>query len=403
MLKERGARGERLTNEYKYQLNKNPSLSHLFLSFLRLGLTSFGGPAMVAYIRKMAVEQQCWLDSESFRHGVALCQTIPGSTAIQNAGYVGLKLRGLPGAAVSFIAFGLPAFIIMIVLSALYISFHNLPRVVSAFNGLQAIIIAIVANATISFGLVSLKTYRDIIITVVAAVAFYAGLHPVLVIVVAALLGLGLYKAERVTAGDGAHPGKPYSLRQVVLIVVVAAVCYSILFLVDRQLFDLAAVMSWINIFAFGGGFSAIPLMYHEVVDVRSWMDSSTLMNGIALGQVTPGPVVITSTFIGYIVRGPVGAIMATIAMFLPSFIIMLAASPYYDRLRVSPYFNKAVAGIVCSFVGLLLSVALRFAFEVPWEPIRISLAAAALIALLCKVDIFYVVLVGTVIAIFVL
>lgn len=358
---------------------------------------------MVVYIRKMVVEQKRWLDAESFRHGVALCQAVPGSTAIQNAGYVGLKLRGLSGAVVSFIAFALPAFIIMAVLSALYMSFHSLPRVVSAFNGLQAIIIAIVANATISFGLTSLKTYRDIIITVVAAIAFFAGLHPVLVIVVAALLGLGLYKTEKVPAGSGTQSDKPYSTRQLVLIVAVSAVCYILLFVLDRQLFDLAAVMSWINIFAFGGGFSAVPLMYHEVVDVRSWMDSSTLMNGIALGQVTPGPVVITSTFIGYIVRGPVGAIVATIGMFLPSFIIMIAAAPYYDRLRVSPYFNKAVAGIVCSFVGLLLSVALRFAFDVPWEPIRITLAAAALVALLLKVDIFYVVLIATVIAIFVL
>ena len=392
-----------MTKEDEYHIGESPSLPHLFLSFLRLGLTSFGGPAIVAYIRKMAVEQQCWLDQESFRHGVALCQTIPGSTAIQNAGYVGLKLRELPGAVVSFIAFGLPAFALMAVLSALYTSFHNLPAVVSAFKGLQAIIIAIVANATISFGLISLKTYRDIIITVVAAVAFYAGLHPVLVIVMAALLGLGLYKAEKVAADDRANSNKPYYLRQLLLIIVVSAVCYGILFLADRQLFDLAAVMSWINIFAFGGGFSAIPLMYHEVVDVRSWMVSSTLMNGIALGQVTPGPVVITATFIGYVVRGPLGAIIATIAMFLPSFIIMLAATPYYERLRISPYFNKAVTGIVCSFVGLLLSVALRFAFEVPWEPIRITLAVAALVALLCKVDIFYVVLIGTVIAVFVL
>jgi len=358
---------------------------------------------MVAYIRKLVVEQKKWLDPESFRHGVALCQTIPGSTAIQNAGYVGLKLRGLSGATLSFVAFALPAFIIMIVLSALYISFHNVPRVISAFNGLQAIIVAIIANAMISFGLTSLKTYRDVIITVVAAIAFLSGVSPILVIIVAALLGLGLYKTERISANKERVTGKPYAMRHLVIILVVSAVVYLLLFLLDRQLFDLAAVMSWINIFAFGGGFSAVPLMYHEVVGVHSWMDNSTLMNGIALGQVTPGPVVITSTFIGYIVRGPVGAIIATIGMFLPSFLIMVATVPYYDRLRTSPYFNKAVTGIVCSFVGLLLSVTLRFAFEVPWEPIRIALAAASLVALLLKVDIFYVVIIGTVIAIFVL
>jgi chromate transporter len=212
-----------------------------------------------------------------------------------------------------------------------------------------------------------------------------------------------LYKNIGLPAGENGSPQKPYSNLQLLLILGVSAIGFLILFLFDRQLFDIAAIMSWINIFAFGGGYSAIPFMYHEFVEVRSWMDSSTLMNGIAMGQISPGPVTITSTFIGYILRGPVGAVIATIAMFLPSFIILVVTVPYYDRLVGSPYFNKAVTGIVCSFAGLLLSVALRFAFEVPWEPIRIALAAAAFGALLWKVDIFYVVWIGTVIAVLVL
>lgn len=103
---------------------------------------------MVAYIRKMAVERKQWLDEETFRDGVALCQTLPGATAMQAAAYVGLRARGTIGAGTSFIGFGLPAFLLMIALSALYASTHTLPAVVSAFGGLQAIIVAIVANAT---------------------------------------------------------------------------------------------------------------------------------------------------------------------------------------------------------------------------------------------------------------
>ncbi|MFC1905570.1 chromate transporter, partial [Chloroflexota bacterium] len=159
---------------------EGPSFTDLFLSFFRLGLTSFGGPAIVAYIRKLVVEQKRWLHKDVFLDGVAISHTIPGSTAVQNAGYVGLKLRGLTGATICFVAFFLPAFIIMMVLSALYVSFHSLPAVVSAFNGLQAIIVAIVANATISFGLISLKTYRDIIVTVISAIAFFIGVNPAL-------------------------------------------------------------------------------------------------------------------------------------------------------------------------------------------------------------------------------
>lgn len=358
---------------------------------------------MVAYIRRLVVEQRKWLDQESFRHGVALCQAIPGSTAIQNVAYVGLKLWGLSGAASSFIAFALPCFIMMMVLSALYTSFHSLPVVVSAFNGLQAIIVAIIANATVSFGLTSLKTYRDVIITIVAALAFSLGVNPIFVILLAALLGVGLYKTGSIPGAKSGSAKKPYSNLHLALILAVSVIGFVLLFFLDPQLFDLAATMAKINVFAFGGGFAAVPFMFHEFVEVRSWIDSSTLMNGIALGQVTPGPVVITATFIGYVVRGPLGAVIATIAMFLPSFIILVVTVPYYDKFRGSPYFNKAIAGIICSFVGLLLSVALRFAFDVPWEPIRMLLAAAAFIALLWKADIFYAVLAGTVIAILVL
>ncbi len=177
--------------QLKYQLvSQNPSLTCLFLSFLRLGVTAFGGPAMVAYIRKMVVEEKKWLDEASFRDGVALCQTVPGATAMQTCAYVGLKVRGVAGAAASFIGFGLPAFFIMMILSALYVGTYSLPAVVSAFNGLQVIVVAIVANATLLFGRTSLKNWRDIIIVAVAAGMFGFGLSPIMAILLAALLGL---------------------------------------------------------------------------------------------------------------------------------------------------------------------------------------------------------------------
>ena len=104
-------------------MNKTPAIQELFLSFLRLGLTAFGGPAMIAYIRRMAVEKKHWLDPETFKAGVALCQVIPGATAMQAAAYVGLKARGAMGAAAAFVGFGLPAFLFMMVLSFLLFAF----------------------------------------------------------------------------------------------------------------------------------------------------------------------------------------------------------------------------------------------------------------------------------------
>ncbi|MBU4176541.1 MAG: chromate transporter, partial [Proteobacteria bacterium] len=119
----------------------SPALSRLFAVFLRLGTTAFGGPAMIAYIRELAVERELWLDQKTFRDGVALCQTIPGATAMQVAAYVGLKVRGVRGAITSYLGFGLPAFLLMTALSVLYSRTHSLPAVVAAFSGLQAIIV----------------------------------------------------------------------------------------------------------------------------------------------------------------------------------------------------------------------------------------------------------------------
>ena len=114
------------------------TLFHLFFSFLRLGITAFGGPAMIAYIRKMVVIQKQWLDGETFQNGVALCQVIPGATVMQTVAYIGLRIRGVKGAVVSFIGFGLPAFLLMMILSICYTSMLSLHRVTSAFSGLQA-------------------------------------------------------------------------------------------------------------------------------------------------------------------------------------------------------------------------------------------------------------------------
>jgi hypothetical protein len=119
---------------------------------------------------------------------------------------------------------------------------------------------------------------------------------------------------------------------------------FILLFLFQRRFFDLAFLMTKVDLFAFGGGFSSVPLMFNEVVHVRAWMDSLTFLDGIALGQVTPGPIVITATFIGYMQYGLVGGIIATIAIFLPSFLIIAGMVPYYDHLRSSPWFNRICA-----------------------------------------------------------
>jgi chromate transporter len=291
----------------------------------------------------------------------------------------------------------------MLTFSALYTYTQTLPAVTSAFNGLQAIIVAIVANAAVSFGKTSLKDWGTIVIAAVAAILFGIGMNPLLVIAAAALLGLVLNKGQHAFHSPGALTHKSSSMRPFVLLVAFIVAIFFLLMLVERRLFDLALLMFRIDLFAFGGGFASIPLMFHEIVKVRQWMDSSTFLNGIALGQVTPGPIVITATFIGYMLYGIPGGLVATLGIFSPSFLMVVGVTPYFDRLRTLPYFNRAMSGILSSFVGLLLTITVRFASDVQWDLPRLLFACATLVALLLKVDILWVVLIGTALSVAVL
>ena len=158
--------------------------------------------------------------------------------------------------------------------------------------------------------------------------------------------------------------------------------------------------MMKIDLFAFGGGFTSLPLMLHEIVEVRGWMDEKTFMNGIALGQVTPGPIVITATFVGYLLSGFWGSLVATLSIFTPSFLMLVIINPVFDRLKSSPLFLKATKGILASFVGLLLYVLIKFGLAVPWDILRVLLGVVALIALIKKIDLLYIVIIGGIISI---
>jgi chromate transporter len=377
-------------------LSPPPTLLRLFQVFLRLGLTAFGGPAMIAYIRELAVERERWLGKETFADGVALSQTIPGATAMQVAACVGLRTRGVAGALVSYIGFGLPAFFLMLTLSVIYGRAHTLPLVIAAFSGLQALIVAVVANAAITFGRNTLHCRQQWGIALLAALLFGMMVNPVLILLLAALLGMILLQ-------EG-HPGQtrtdkestlPPIFRPLGLLLAGAVSGLALLALLSPGLARLALLMIKIDLFAFGGGFGSVPLMFHEIVEVRAWLDGPTFLDGIALGQFTPGPIVITATFVGYLLHGLIGAGVATVAIFCPSLLLVIGLTPYFDRLRSSSWFNRAITGVLSSFVGLLAAVTIRFALQVHWDWPHLLLATAALAALLKKVDILRVFLAG--------
>jgi chromate transporter len=378
-----------------------PSSSGLFLPFLRLGSVSFGGPAMVAYIRRLAVTRKGWLSEDDFQQGVALCQAVPGATAMQCAAYVGLRSRGLRGAVLAYVGFGLPAFLLMLSLSVAYqhaIQFH---LATSMLAGIRALVVALVANATWAFGRSSVKGLREATISLAAAALFLLGISPFLIVAAAGLAGAILLRRPVQPLWQEFPPqiAAWQVLRLPAQVFAFGAVLVVALSLLNGQLARLALVMMKVDVFAFGGGFASVPLMFREVVDVRHWVPANVLMDGIALGQVTPGPIVITATFVGHQVAGLTGAIVSTICVFLPSLFAVVLVEPWFGRLRSSSLFRGATQAFVLSFVGLLASVTIQFARLTPWSVPSAIIATLALTALLCKIDVLWVVLAGAIVS----
>ncbi|MCR4399925.1 MAG: chromate efflux transporter [Syntrophomonadaceae bacterium] len=371
-----------------------PSVPRLFAAFAWLGMAAFGGPAIIGHIHRAVVQRYRWLDELTFGDGLALCQFVPGATAMQLTAYVGLRLRGLAGAGAAFVGFGLPPFLIMLVLSSLYVQGSQLPAVKAVFAGLQAVVVALVVNAALVFGRSTVRARAPALVALASALLYGTGTSPVLVIVAAGAVGALLLPPRTVPSpGRPAPPGGDW--RAVAAVGGLGAAALALLRVLDPGLYGLAAVMAEINLFAFGGGFAALPLMHYELVETRQWLDSATLLNGIALGQVTPGPIVITATFVGFVLRGWWGAVVATVGMFLPSFLVLAAVVPWFDRLRAWPRFDAAMQGAVCSFVGLLVSVSVTLAAQIPWDAPRLVLAVAALVALRLGVEVLVVAVAG--------
>jgi chromate transporter len=377
-------------------------LFQIFISFLRLGLTAFGGPAMIAHIRELSVKKKAWLDEGLFKDGVVLCQTIPGATAMQMAGYVGLRLKGLRGALAAYLGFGLPAFLLMLLFSALYKNYHGLPLVHSLFAGLQVIVVAIIAQAAYSFAKNIAKDGRDLwpnsIVVLLAAGLLGLGLNPFLVILSAGLIGLIFFPDPEIAKSSATAP--EINLKRVIVLFFILLTAVAFIYRINPAYLFLSYLMMKIDLFAFGGGFTSLPLMLHEVVEVRKWIDPKVFMDGVALGQVTPGPIIITATFVGYWLFGLAGSVVATISIFTPSFLLLVTINPVFDYLKASPLFLKATRGILASFVGLLLYVLVKFSLAVPWDMVRALLGLVVLAALIKKIDLLVIIIIGGLVSI---
>jgi chromate transporter len=376
---------------------QKPSFIDLFLTFLWMGLTAFGGLAMFAHVRKYIVDKKGWLDENTFDSGLALCQVIPGAIIMQLVAYIGLKLKGIRGALVCFIGFGLPAFLIMFILSVLYKHSRNISGVELVLTSLRVIMVAIVANAAYLFGKKNFRTVNDWIIAAIAAGLFLTRLHPALVLLFAGLLGF-ILSSKELRISEKSVKSKTFWF--FLLALSLTGISILSLFILSKGYFTLATLMLRIDLFSFGGGLASMPIMYHELVDLYGWFDAHTFMDGAILGQVTPGSIIIAATFFGYMHFGIIGSILATIYVFTPSFLILMGIIPFFDKLRTYPQFNKVINGLLCSFVGLLVIVTYRFTIGIHWNLVNILLALAAFILLVRKVEVIWIVLGGVMVSI---
>jgi chromate transporter len=184
------------------------SLRKLFLAFLRLGATAYGGPAMMAYLRQECVGKRQWLTEQEFKEGMALCHTIPGATMMQMTTYIGYRLRVLPGATVAAVGFVLPAFFLMTGLSAAYVAFGNLPLVRALFHGLAAIVVAIILNACVSLTRTAVHGWPGLLLVALAFAALAFRVNLLLVLLGAALLALVLFRGEPAPGPAGKGAGR---------------------------------------------------------------------------------------------------------------------------------------------------------------------------------------------------
>jgi len=292
----------------------------------------------------------------------------------------------VPGALLATLGFIAPSFVLMLILSAAYFAAGNLPWVHPLFLGLEALIIGVILNVTLDFGERALKGRFEAGIALVAFVALLFKVNAFLIVLTALALGaLLLRPAASAKPGAGPRPAaEPLSPKRSAAIAVVSGVVLAVAGLawaLQSEVGRMGLSFFQIGSVAFGNGTTILPLIQAEVVDAHHWLTLGQFADGIALGQVTPGPLLITAAFVGFKVGGVLGALLATFAMFSPSFAMTLIFTEVLGRLRNLRAIRGALAGVLASFVGLLAVVLLQLGSVGIAGPASLALAAGAFVA----------------------
>lgn len=302
--------------------------------FFRMGCLGFGGPlAHVALMQQEVVERRQWLAASSFTEGLTLSQILPGPLSTKLAIYLGYRLHGLRGALITAAGFILPAFFLLLVLTDLYFRFGAMPAISGVFEGITPVVLAMVLLSSYKLGRQVAPTRAHWAIVAVCAAAIAAtSINLPLMFLIAAIAGVLLF-----------GPWKPAFGNRVMVLAPL----------------PLLGQLSWffvkVGSLIFGGGLVIVPFIENEVVNRLGWLTHREFLDGLALGQITPGPVVITATFIGYKVAGLLGAVVATASIFLPSFCMIVLAAAFSSQWHKSAYWQAALGAINPAAVGAVL------------------------------------------------
>jgi len=377
------------------------SLWKLFTLFLRIGSTAFGGfMALIAVVESNVVERYKLLTHEEMLDGVSLATVLPGPVAVNTVAYVGHRLRGIPGAIVCTTAVILPSFLLLLALSVAYFSWGQLPLVSKLFMGFIPAVTAIILVAAWNMGRKAiLGTYEALIALAAAALMVWQGGFAVSLAIIACsgFVGWLLFRG-----GTAAIPGKmPNSAGKAaekntrLLSVSVAPLALTIPFWSTNValLSKLFITFAGMSLFLFGGGYVFIPLIQNTVVETNGWLTQQEFVDAIAMGQITPGPILISAAFIGYKVAGVLCALVSTIGIFMPPAVLMIIGSHALNRIKKSALIKAALRGIRPAVIGMIIAAVIAVGMTAPRHWASLLIFAAALLAQLrFKLDVVWVI-----------
>ncbi|NJN03879.1 MAG: chromate efflux transporter [Leptolyngbyaceae cyanobacterium RM1_1_2] len=353
---------------------------------MKLGTIGFGGPqAHIAMASDEAVVRRRWLTPEQFAEGLAVCEMLPGPASTQMGIYIGYVRAGQIGALVAGFCFIAPAFLIVVALAWVYFRFQSVPQLEAIFLGISPVVTAIILAFCWKLGKKSVRDWkRGAIAVAVFLITVFTSLSVLIQFIVAGLLGLYWFRPR----SDSNSPIRAWLLPPLPLLAAdlpVETLTLASFWGTERIgdfFLPLALFFLKVGSFIFGGGLVIIPLLEFEVVEQLHWLTRTEFINGVAIGQLSPGPVVLTAAFVGYKVAGVLGALTASVAIFTPSFAFIMLAAPLLLRIRQNPWIRAFLQGVTPAVLGAIAAAAIPLAQAALDQPTWLYSLAAALIGL---------------------